>query len=165
MQCWLIKTRLNGYDAGRRFEASRQRGRLMNKQCAVNALWIINLHSRHGHRAPCISTGYPVVHALRPPSRYTYTRIYDSLLKSIVRGSRRETVFFLLRYKKKEERKRTQWRVKNNLSFTCTWEGSRRKRLHLPSIIFPSCSRILKIARYAPCAKKRESSRRRKRFT
>lgn len=143
---------------------SRQRGRLMNKQCAVNALWIINLHSRHGHRAPCISTGYPVVHALRPPSRYTYTRIYDSLLKSIVRGSRRETVFFLLcTLQKKKKKKEKERRVKNNLSFTCTWEG--RKRLHLPSIIFPSCSRILKIARYAPCAKKRESSRRRKRFT
>lgn len=143
---------------------SRQRGRLMNKQCAVNALWIINLHSRHGHRAPCISTGYPVVHALRPPSRYTYTRIYDSLLKSIVRGSRRETVFFLLcTLQKKKKKKEKERRVKNNLSFTCTWEG--RKRLHLPSIIFPSCSRILKIARYAPCAKKRESSRRRKWFT
>lgn len=121
---------------------SRQRGRLMNKQCAVNALWIINLHSRHGHRAPCISTGYPVVHALRPPSRYTYTRIYDSLLKSIVRGSRRETIFFLLctLQKIKKKKKEKERRVKNNLSFTCTWEG--RKRLHLPSIIFPSCSHL-----------------------
>lgn len=163
MQCWLIKTRLNGYDAGRRFEASRQRGRLMNKQCAVNALWIINLHSRHGHRAPCISTGYPL------------SMLYDHLVdthirefmihswnRSYVEVGARPFSFFYARYKKKKKKEKDR-RVKNNLSFTCTWEG--RKRLHLPSIIFPSCSRILKIARYAPCAKKRESSRRRKRFT
>lgn len=102
-------------------------GRLMNKQYAVNALWIINLHSRHGHRAPCISTGYPVVHAPRPPSRCTYIREFmiHSWNRSYVEVVE-TVVFFLLYVTKREEKER--WVKKNNLS--STREGSRGKRLY-----------------------------------
>lgn len=72
----LIRMRLNEADSGHRYSRKHHGGGggwLMNKHCGVNALWIINLHSRHGR---CVHFNVKQANVLRPPGIRTIAWMY-----------------------------------------------------------------------------------------